>query len=987
MNDPIDSVNFGIDILPLGTAHTNAAVINPGDTNTVVIPFTSFTGTDADGGTVNSTPGFNPIAGITITGLPAAATSNINRLVVNGVSYTTANFPVAGITIYPSDVLAIDPVNNPDVANAYGAPSTTINAIFPYKVIDSAGKTAAVAVNLTQPLTDLYVRGKVYLDPNGGTVDGTYPLSTIGANNMFVSLVDSTTGLVVATKAIANASYPGAFVFGTSAGISANKGYNVVVSNRIGTVGQIPPVTTLTNAVNTGESTTGTGNLGDLDSNGVLVIHTGVAPPATDLAFGIDILPVPVGGSLPLQSNPGGGAMVQIAASYFSNTQGDAPYGGTVTKYRITSFPGFVDSFTVHYATGDTTYNPFTFPVTGVYLPPNIGIGIDPQNGDFSVTPISIPYTAIDNAGHESFSAALIDVPLNDLALSGTIFDDNNGTNDAKVNGTGKDTMGVNTLSVNLVNSTTGLVVATRLANNNGTYLFGTADGVKPGTAYKVEVSDTAGVIGNLPPSTLLIHAKHTAEALINAADGTADGIYSVTTGAASSATAGTANINFGIDQLPYTIQPATLASQVNPGGTTFVNVPLTNFAGTDPEDGTHVPYLHFTRFPDSVTTLRITVNTGQYAYTKATFPIGGVYAPLIYGTNVTSVDIDPVNGAVTAAIPFKVLDSATTATVYPGYTPATSFESTDSATVLVPFTDFTLSGTVFDDRNGMANNKVDGTGTNVIGPDSIYVNLQSAGIVIASHKAASNGTYTFTTADGLKTATAIGANIYTGFSVSISKGAPALNTYLPVQTYTTAVTTGESLNPTGSDGQPSDGIIQVTTGTANITGVNFGLDNLPVDSNLTAASQLNPGGTTQVTVPAALFASSDPEEGVADSVRFTTFPTNITSIFINGTGYTAAATAGFTTFPAAGVIVPRTGLSVTIDPVNMASTFSAVIPYKVRDTAGKESTVAGSVTKPFYDLTVSGRVYDDYNGITDSLVKRNAKLCYGRRRTEFTRT
>ncbi|MBL7837066.1 MAG: hypothetical protein JNM67_06090, partial [Bacteroidetes bacterium] len=82
------------------------------------------------------------------------------------------------------------------------------------------------------------------------------------------------------------------------------------------------------------------------------------------------------------------------------------------------------------------------------------------------------------------------------------------------------------------------------------------------------------------------------------------------------------------------------------------------------------------------------------------------------------------------------------------------------------------------------------------------------------------------------------------------------------------------------------------TTNT-NLTGMDFGIEQLPTPSTITASSRVNPGGTTSSTVAANSFGGTDPSSGQIDSLRITSFPTNATSITINGITYTSG------TFPA----------------------------------------------------------------------------------------
>ncbi|RQO29631.1 hypothetical protein DBR32_15630, partial [Taibaiella sp. KBW10] len=116
------------------------------------------------------------------------------------------------------------------------------------------------------------------------------------------------------------------------------------------------------------------------------------------------------------------------------------------------------------------------------------------------------------------------------------------------------------------------------------------------------------------------------------------------------------------------------------------------------------------------------------------------------------------------------------------------------------------------------------------------------------------------------------------------------------------SVNTGEQLGGvTGNDGTVN-GRLPISVTTNPITKANFGIQALPTPSNLTAASQVNPGGTATVIVPPATFSGTDPDGGTISAIRITAFPTGATSITINNVNYTNS------NFPTtATVIIPAT--------------------------------------------------------------------------------
>jgi hypothetical protein len=152
----------------------------------------------------------------------------------------------------------------------------------------------------------------------------------------------------------------------------------------------------------------------------------------------------------------------------------------------------------------------------------------------------------------------------------------------------------------------------------------------------------------------------------------------------------------------------------------------------------------------------------------------------------------------------------------------------------------------------------------------------------------------------------------------------------------------------------------------ANISNVNFGIEQFPNSGVNTQPSQTNPGGTTSIAVPATSFSGTDPDGGTPASLRITVFPASATTITINGTTYTSA------TFPVGGVTVPTNASgqptqAISVDPID--GNVSVVISYAAIDNGGNEDTSPGSVTLPFFNVNLSGNVFNDLNGLTDNIV------------------
>ncbi len=252
--------------------------------------------------------------------------------------------------------------------------------------------------------------GTVFNDPNGitgsGTVDGTGSTLT----GLFANLLDSN-GNVVASVPVSSTN--GTYTFPTV--VPGN--YRVQISTNQGVESSVAPVLALpAGYAGVGEHL-GTGAGGTL--TGLLPV-TVAATPVTDANFGIELRPVANTNTSLTRTNPGGAVSATVPAATFT---GSDTTPGTVTGIRITAFPSNATSITV----GATTYYPnaasiptvcsscAVFPAAGVTVPantsgnPTTAISVDPING---TTTVGIPFVAIDNAGAESASPGIANVPF-----------------------------------------------------------------------------------------------------------------------------------------------------------------------------------------------------------------------------------------------------------------------------------------------------------------------------------------------------------------------------------------------------------------------------------------------------------------------------------------------------------------------------------------------------------------------------------------------
>lgn len=294
------------------------------------------------------------------------------------------------------------------------------------------------------------------------------------------------------------------------------------------------------------------------------------------------------------------------------------------------------------------------------------------------------------------------------------------------------------------------------------------------------------------------------------------------------------------------------------------------------------------------------------------------------YKVTANSVATGPTNGFSAALIvpAYSTVSNATGDDMVSSYT----------------WTTFKISGTVFNDANGLKDNIINGTGTNAGGLNAFLVD--TLGTVTAVTPVAANGTYSFTGLNPKYYTVRISTN-----SGSVGSPAPALT--LP----TNWVFTGEGTTPAG-DGNVN-GITASPIVLADRTGVNFGIEQRPFASTLTAAPVTNPGGTLSVTVPPGTFAGNDPTPGTVDSIRITTLPSNATSITVGATTYTSIPAGGIT-IPAPGGVPSQV---IKVDPINNTATPDTLIvgiPYYTIDNAGVLSAVPGLANMRFIvpDLT-----------------------------------
>ncbi|UEG48660.1 T9SS type A sorting domain-containing protein [Ferruginibacter lapsinanis] len=377
-------------------------------------------------------------------------------------------------------------------------------------------------------------------------------------------------------------------------------------------------------------------------------------------------------------------------------------------------------------------------------------------------------------------------------------------------------------------------------------------------------------------------------------------------------------NVNFGIEQLP-TANAVTAASQVNPGGTTKVIVPTLN--GSDPEQGV------FPGTGNLDTVIIKTLPTNGVLYYNG---IAAVAGDTIKNYNPALLTVDPNDGAVTVSFTYAEVDAA--------------LQSSAPATVTMPFTTLSISGNVYDDANGLQDATVNGLGTNAGG--KLYAQLlNSSNVVVATIAVAANGTYSFA---GLIAGT---------YSVLVNTSSTASTaTTLPGNWVNTGEFIGTGI---GNDGVVNGISASINLTTANVTNVNFGIEQLPTAKNVAQPFfYINPGGTNKIVVPT--LNGSDPEQGSfpgtgnQDTVIIKTLPTNGV-LYYNGVPVVTGDT-----------IKNYNPSLLTVDPNDGAVIVS--FTYAEVD-AALQSSAPATVTMSFKTLSISGNVYEDANGLQDGAV------------------
>ncbi len=199
------------------------------------------------------------------------------------------------------------------------------------------------------------------------------------------------------------------------------------------------------------------------------------------------------------------------------------------------------------------------------------------------------------------------------------------------------------------------------------------------------------------------------------------------------------------------------------------------------------------------------------------------------------------------------------------------------------------LSGTVYNDADGLTDNKVDGTGTGKPGGTQLYANLlDNSDIVLTSVAINSNGTYTFSNVANntnyvVQVSTTQGTSGQTAPSTSLQSG---------------WINTGENIgNGTGNDGLV-DGRIAASVSASNVINMNFGIEQTP-NSDAKWFEISTPAANSFILLTNLLgilpgpLSGSDAEDGILGASKklgITSLPTGGNELWYNGIKITKGA-------------------------------------------------------------------------------------------------
>ncbi|OUC16021.1 MAG: hypothetical protein B0A82_03945 [Alkalinema sp. CACIAM 70d] len=488
------------------------------------------------------------------------------------------------------------------------------------QTITSSNLTTSISGS--DPSCSVTISGQVFNDGDGNKVLNGSEIG-VNAGSLTAVLVDSNNKVIAKTTIATTGNY-------SFSNVSANSNYTVLITTATATIGAAPPAITLPNNwLSTGENLNGSID-GTIDSQQTISV---AISNVTGVNFGIEQRPTAIGHTVENVFNPGGTNKAVVPAALFTNSTDP---DGTIAAYHLTAFPTNSTSLVID----GTTYTALNFPVGGVTVSSDKlnTVQVDPIDGAVNV---EFSFTAIDNAGQESINTALSTLPFlpTPVTLSGTVFNDANGSKLQDGTETGTNAGGLNAVLLDSANT----VVATTIVAADGTYTF---NNVITNSIYTIQLTTESISTGSAAPAvTLPSNWVVMGENFSGTIDFIPDGKLTVNVN-----TSDVNQLNFGIEQLPTAVGKVALI-QINPGDTNSVAIPPTLFTESTDSDGSIAAY-KITAFPTNTTSLTIDNTT----YTAATFPSGGITVPV---AQLNTLQVDPIDGVVNVEITFQAIDNA----------------------------------------------------------------------------------------------------------------------------------------------------------------------------------------------------------------------------------------------------------------------------------------------------------------------------------------
>ena len=513
----IEQIHFGLDIRPVAKNITQLTQLNPGSDSRVVVP--KLEGSDSENGAKIR---------FMISDLPQNAT-----LYDNGKKISKKN-----VEIKDPSRLTVDPDNGDQIVK------------ITYVTADKVGVVSHPAT-ITMPFAGLSISGQVYNDGDGDAMVNGKPISYIGDEPLYATLLNEKRIILASTSIASNGSY----LFDGTNHIVPNRKYYVIISTE-----PLASTSSLPNGWNNagdGVMDAETGNDGNND--GMVLVDVSIKD-VKNVDFSMNHKASADNITIEEQLNPGD--MIRVAVPALKGSDDES------SKKLI---------YTIHELPKNATlyYNGKKIIKENFIVPDPRKLTIDPENGEQK---IQFSYTVTDEADIVS-DPATVSMAFKELKLSGYIFNDGDG--DSNVNGDVLYEADGTQLHVLLL-TTEQKVLSGKAVGKDGSYVFTGKDGVKPNTKFFMILATSSDKNHfGLPEGW-----NNTGENINSYASGkdtASDGVIALNV-----AKSDITNIDFGINQKPKA-KSQKIDSQLNPGLDIRVHIPT--LTGNDRESDTELIY------------------------------------------------------------------------------------------------------------------------------------------------------------------------------------------------------------------------------------------------------------------------------------------------------------------------------------------------------------------------------------------------------------